>query len=319
MNSLEEIRSVFKNNDDFLLAGHVNPDGDAIGSCLGLARALKNAGKQTRVYLEEYNPKFDVLPGKEFVVSEEELISLNPKVFVVLDCADASRMGKAASKFQNAEISVCIDHHISNNGLAGFNYIIPAASSTSELVYNLLKGFIEIDKDTAAALYGGLVTDTGGFRHGCTSPDTYSAAASLVQTGIDFTTIYNELLYRHTEREARAFGKAVQKMGFMKDGVIAFSHLTYEEMESLGVTGQHMDGIVEYLLNTAGTKVSAFFYEKELDIVKVSLRSKEINVSDIALRFNGGGHVNAAGCTVEDDITKVMDIILSVLKREIVI
>lgn len=316
MNSLEEIREILMSSNNILIAGHVNPDGDCIGACFGLGLALKKAGKQVWVSLEKYNKKFHVIPGNELVA--ECPAGITPGLFAALDCADKQRIGGAVEAFAKAPVTVCIDHHATNTGLADYNFIMPNASSTSELIYHLVQGITEIDKDIAGAIYAGIVYDTGGFRHGCTGSETYRIAGELLKTGIDFTTIYNELMYRHSYTETKIFTRALVNLTVRDDCPVVYSYVSREDLKETGATGQDLDGTVEYLLNIRGIEVSFFVYEKNNKQVKVSFRSKGKNVGGIAAAFGGGGHHNAAGCTLDDSIDSAVAKVISILKREFV-
>lgn len=186
-NTKQEILEKIAQAKTIQIAGHTNPDGDAIGACLAFGLALEKAGKDVTVLLEHYAPKYDVIPGKHLVKEAAAKADL----FLALDCGDKGRLGAAADWFHQADVTINIDHHSSNTYYGQYNYVEGASSSTSEIVYGFLEGNYPVDQDMAAGLYAGLIYDTGGFRHSSTSPNTMRVAGALMETGIPFTDIYN--------------------------------------------------------------------------------------------------------------------------------
>ena len=191
-NSLDEIRKVIESSRVIVLAGHTGPDGDAVGSVLALAMSLKTYGKEVCVLLENYGDKYDMIPGKE-LIRYTDYKALNPELFLALDCADENRLGSAWEVCQRSAKKICIDHHISNTYYGDFNYVDPKASSTSEIIFQLLNGWLPLNHDTATALYAGILFDTGGFRHTSVRPETFYSAAELLKYHIDASFLYNEL------------------------------------------------------------------------------------------------------------------------------
>ncbi|MCL1861942.1 MAG: DHH family phosphoesterase, partial [Defluviitaleaceae bacterium] len=204
---LDEILQIIREGNDFIVAGHVGPDGDSIGSCFALALALHKMGKNVQVLLEPYARKFKVIPGKEFLFSGEKE-SLQPEIFVALDCADSARLGEPnKAVFERAKTTICIDHHNTNIGFADYNYIDPEASSASEMVFEVIEQLTTSTHDIAAAIYAGIVSDTGGFRYNATAKSTMETSARLMEQ-ISFTDIYNELMHKHRFAAGKALGLA---------------------------------------------------------------------------------------------------------------
>jgi len=297
----------------FVIACHTNPDGDGIGSSLGLGLTLRGLGKDVNVLLEDYNEKYNVIPGKELIY-HGEWADLRPDVFVCLDCGAADRLGGARQFLEKAGTAVCVDHHTGGALMADYSLIDPLASSTCELVYQLIAPEFGLSMDAASALYAGIVDDTGGFRHGCTGKETLHIAAELVGMGIPFTDIYNELMERHSPTEAFVFGEALRETRLFAGGKLAISTLTAKEMAKYKATGQDVGGIAEYLRNIRGVEISALIYEKIPGNVKVSLRSKSADVSELCRGFGGGGHVNAAGCSFSGKIEDAAETVRKALE-----
>jgi len=320
---MDEVRNILQTNDNFVLVTHMGPDGDAIGSCFGLAHALNSLGKSVKVVLGVFPEKYTIIPGAEFLHDGNDL---KPDVAIALDCADQSRIASPRYLFQDAPTTICIDHHITNAGFAKINLIDPAASSTCEIVYNLIKDITPISYNIAFALYAGILTDTGGFKYDSTQKQTLEIAANLISTGIDFTKIYNELLHTHSFAGGKALGIVINNMKQALDGRITYSTISADELISVGAKSFELDGAVEYLLNTLDTEASVFVYAKtpeELQYqnqppVKVSFRSKGADVGVVAKRMGGGGHRMASGASGQD-VQDTLKMALSLLEEEIIV
>jgi len=312
---MEQIIQLICDNTSFVLAGHISPDGDAIGSCFGLAFALEKLGKDVTVVLDPYPKKYNILPGSKFLY-KGSLDQLNVDVFIALDCADVNRLGSGQSLFHRAKHTVCIDHHKSNTGFAEFNYIEPHASSTSELVFRLVEKLVTPCADIATVIYAGMVDDTGGFKYSSTAKSTMEIAAQLMDMGIPFTEIYNEVLHSHSFAAGKAKGIALQNAMQTPDKRIVYSYITREEIAAIGASASSdMEGIVEYLLNTGGAEVAVFAYEKQKDGCKISLRSHGIDVGIAAEAMGGGGHRLAAGCASALPAKEALEQVLDLLEK----
>lgn len=301
------------------IAGHIRPDGDAVGSCLGLYLYLKEnfPDKKAVVYLEKLPAAYEVMNGTEEICHDFEHADEPVDLFFSLDCADTDRLGNAQKILKNAKRTICIDHHISNVGFADVNYIVPDASSTSELVCNILED-ARLPQDAAAALYMGIAHDTGVFRHSCTSPETMETAARLMRHGIDCSKIISRTYYDKTYHQNQILGKALQESMLLLDGRVIFSVVRLKDMEFYGVTSSDLDGIVQQLMGTIGAEAAIFLYETSPNEYKVSMRSKEIiNVSEIAGYFGGGGHVRAAGCNMQGSVQDVVNNITLHMEKQL--
>lgn len=290
------------------IAGHVRPDGDCVGSCTGLALYLREnfqALEAVDVYLESVPERFRVLKDTEKIrtVCTDEKYD----VFFTLDCGDAERLGNAGVFLKTAEKVICIDHHISNHGFGQVQFIEPKASSTSELVYRLLD-FDRISEEAAKALYMGMAHDTGVFQYSCTSPSTMEAAGRLMEKGFDFSKLLDDTFFGKTYLQNQILGRALLESMMLLDGKCIFSALRKKDLDFYGVTSEDLDGIVSQLRNTAGVEVAIFLYENSVQEFKVSLRSNgAVDVSKIASYFGGGGHVRAAGCTMQGCVYDVVN------------
>lgn len=282
------------------ISGHVRPDGDCIGSCLGLYLYLKEQYPHIRtdVYLEEIPGAYRMIKGTDEVKSqipEGEVYD----VFFCMDCGDKERLGFSAPLFEAAKETVCIDHHVSNEAFADQNHIVPDASSTSELVFTLLDKE-KISKEAAEALYMGIVHDTGVFQYSCTSPETMEIAAELMRKGINGSEIIDKTYYEKTYVQNQILGRALLESMLIMDKRCIVSVIRQRSMEFFQAQPADLEGIVSQLRQTKDVEVAIFLHEVEPQKYKVSLRSKnKVDVSVIAKHFGGGGHVRAAGVTMK--------------------
>ena len=294
--------------DSIAIGGHVRPDGDCVGSCMGLYQYIREiyVDKEVDVYLE------DIPDVHKFIEATKDIRHeiVDKKVydlFICLDCGDEDRLGFSLPLFQSAKRTFCVDHHVSNREFADVNYTYPDASFTSELIYNLIDKD-RISKQVAEVLYLGIVHDTGVFQYSCASPATFEAAADLLRKGIDGPKIIEDTFYEKTYAQNQVLGRALLESILLLEGRCIASYITKQQMEFYGVDAKDLDGIVSQLRVTKGVETALFMYELEPNVCKVSLRSKDtVDVSRIAQYFGGGGHKKAAGFSMAGTPHDVMN------------
>ncbi len=299
-----------ENAEKIYIAGHINPDGDAVGSVLALALYFVRLGKKPCVLLENIPERFKFFYGTQLWYNGD-YDDIAPDIFFAVDCGDKKRLGKAGEIFDRSKMTYCIDHHATNTGFADIDIINAKASSASEIVYELLKenGFdAEKDIEIAADIYAGIVFDTGGFRHNCTGRRTHEIAGALVEGGVDTSTIHSRVLFEHTLPQAKLFGAALNNMKH-KDGV-SYTSLTTKEIEGCGCTSEDLDGIVDFLLNLDVSDCAVLVTQRSENTAKASVRSKQFPIADIIVALGGGGHKLAAGVTCEGSADAVADMIV---------
>ncbi|SCH92059.1 Bifunctional oligoribonuclease and PAP phosphatase nrnA [uncultured Clostridium sp.] len=290
------------------ISGHIRPDGDCIGSCLGVWNYIQDnyPDIQADVYLEQIVSKFRFLKGADLVktdCSEER----NYDLFISLDASDRERLGEAVKYLDTAKRSVCVDHHITNPGFADENWIVADASSASELAWEIMEEE-KISKHTAEALYMGIAHDTGVFQYSNTSPKTMQIAGSLIAKGINFSQIVDNTFYKKTYIQNQILGRALVESILLLDGRIIVGRVRQKDMEFYGAIPADLDGIVSQLRVTDGVEVAIFLYETGNHQYKVSLRSNgPVDVSAVCAYFGGGGHVKAAGCTMYGTVYDVIN------------
>ena len=301
------LEQMLEQTGSVVILGHVRPDGDCLGSTLGLYHYIQTNYPAIRaaVYLEESSPKFGYLAGYDAILHETD--EERYELCICLDCGDEERLGSFGVFLANASKSLCLDHHITNTRFCEVNLVSENASSTCEVLFEQLDEE-KIDKAAAECLYTGLIHDTGVFKYSCTSARTMEIAGKLMAKGIDFGYIIDNSFYKKTYVQNQILGRALLESITFLDGKCIFSALRQSEMEFYGVNGKDMDGIIDQLRLTEGVEVAIFMYQTGPQEFKVSLRSQNaVDVSRIASYFGGGGHVRAAGCTMSGRIHDVVN------------
>ena len=249
------------------IGGHARPDGDCVGSCLGLCQYIRENCKDKRVdvYLEEIPESFQFIEAAKEIrheIPEEQTVY---DLFICLDCGDKDRLEFSIPLFDAAKHTLCVDHHISNRGFAEENYVVPDASSTSELICRLLEED-KLSLETASSLYLGIVHDTGVFQYSCTSPETMRIAAGLLEKGVDGPKIIQDTFYEKTYAQNQILGRALLESIVFMDGACIASYVKKNVMEFYGVTPKDLEGIVSQLRVTKGVEVAIFMYEQKTNI-----------------------------------------------------
>lgn len=300
------------------IAGHTRPDGDCTGATLALYNYIKDDYPDIDVtlYLEPIPNIFKFLKRSAEIVSDFSE-DVNYDLFFALDCGDLGRLGGAAKYFESAKRTVCIDHHISNQSFADVNYIVPEASSTSELIFTLLDEE-KITKEIAECLYVGIIHDTGVFQYSCTSPRTMNIAGILMDKGIDYPDIVDKTFFERTFEQNRILGTALIKAKrYCKNRCIA-SIVTAEDMSACHAKPKHLEGIVAQLRSTKGVDVSILIYETSDGHQKVSMRSNgAADVAAISVKYGGGGHVRAAGITMDGEPEQILNMLLTDVRAQL--
>ncbi|WP_026663527.1 DHH family phosphoesterase [Butyrivibrio proteoclasticus] len=281
------------------IAGHVRPDGDCIGSSMGLYLYFQKNYPDVRVdvFLEDIPEEFLFIKDADKINHTFTTDIESYDLFICIDC-EKGRTGEAEKIFDAAQKTINIDHHISNTGTGDVTYIVPTSSSACELAYDVMDKD-KLDINIAQALYTGMVTDTGVFKYNSTSPKTYEIAGKLISYGFDFTWLIDHVFYEKTYLQNQILGRALLESITLMDGKVIASVVSRQTMDFYGVSGSDLDGIVNQLMFTIGTDVSIFMYEDEPMMYRVSLRSNgNIDVSRVAKLLGGGGHVRASGCTL---------------------
>lgn len=300
------------------IAGHIRPDGDCIGSCMSLYNYLKKNRPdiEVKVHLEFVDDKFNIIENVD-KIDTNGYDGTVYDLFIALDTASKDRLGFNAPFFDNAKRTACIDHHASNNGYADFNHIVAEASSASEVLYGFLDEDL-IDKSVAEPMYMGISHDSGVFRFQSTTPRTMRIAAKMMEYGINVNKILEETFYSKTYNQLMVTAKIQSQTVLTLDGKCIYGYCTTDMMNEYGVTTNDLDAVVASIRNVSGIEVAMFIYQLDVDRFKVSLRSKEyVDVSEIAVEFNGGGHMHAAGFDVNAPLEEAIEKVLAKIKKRL--
>lgn len=303
MQNYSTLLSLFDQYHNFALSTHIHPDGDAIGSELGLYLFLTGLGKSVKMFNTDAVPaNYRFLPSWDSIESARSVGKYRPEVLIVLDASTLERIGKNLSQTLSPTQSLInIDHHATAEAFGDINLIVPSASSTSEIVYKLITSHeIPIDKACALCLYTGLMFDTGCFRHSNTTAETHRIAAELIEIG-EFTPdkVYRNV-YEHVPVEKmHLLSEILSTLQVTDDGKIASVYATQAMFRKTGTTADAVEGVVNQIQAIAGVEVALCASEMMDRSTKVSLRSQGcVDVSQLAAEFEGGGHVRAAGCRI---------------------
>lgn len=305
MKAPEDLLKKIRLGNRFLLTSHINPDGDALGSELGLARILRSMGKGAVVWNRDPIPTiYRPLPGSERVHTGEEAPAGFPDRFdgiIVLECPSPDRTG--LEQHLSARPVINIDHHLGNQLYGSVNWVDSAAPAVGEMIYRLAQGLkLTLDPETASCLYLTLVTDTGGFRFSNATPAAFEAAASLVRDGAHPEQVSQWLYESQPLPVVRLVGEMLQTLQVHTGGRIATARLTPEMFARVGASPGDSEGLIDYPRSVAGVDAVALIRQREDGTHKVSLRSRgEVDVEKIARHHGGGGHRNAAGFVLEGD------------------
>lgn len=315
---IEEAAAVIADADSIALACHVGPDGDALGSMLGLGVAASNAGKEVVAsfgspfiipHSLSFLPTGALVPPGEFPEA--------PELMVVLDAGSAERLGELGSNASDAGKVIVIDHHVTNAGFGDVAVIDPAAAATGELVYAILNELDwKITPDVAMCLHTALVTDTGRFSYSSTSPETLRIAADLVEAGAEPSVIGRHVYEEEPFGYLKALAVAMNRASLHPDlGAVATS-ITQEDLDEAGIEWSDTENLIDVLRLAVEADTAVLAKGHHDGRVKVSLRSRgDTDVGGLAAAMGGGGHRLAAGFTVEDDIETVIKRVLDSIEN----
>jgi phosphoesterase RecJ-like protein len=296
---IQPIADLIRQHRSCLLLTHVTPDGDGLGSMLGLALGIESIGLRPLPVCADPVPAiYRFLPGAERIT--HALPSQPPMLAVSVDADGLGRLGRLAADLERSCAIIDIDHHATEKGFGELRWIEPRAAATGEMIYRLLRVMgIALSADIAACLYTAIVTDTGRFCYANTTPRALRIAAELVRAGANPPTIYREVYESKSFSASKLLGLALGRLRQADDGRVTFSQLTQQDFRRAGSTSDETEGIIDHLRAVREARAAALFVELPDGAIRVSMRSRgAVDVGEVALRFGGGGHVNAAGCTV---------------------
>jgi phosphoesterase RecJ-like protein len=314
---IDRILDVIREHQTFCIVGHIRPDGDCIGSQLGLALALQNDGKKVTVWNQ------DSVPDKYKFLNADKLFE-KPRhgekfdCVIALDCASFERLGKVGECIGDRKILINIDHHESNPRYGDVNWVSPREPSTGELIYRILKvARWPITKPIADLLFTAISTDTGSFQYPTTRPGTFHTGAELVTRGADLAKIGNEVYQSYPLSRAKLLKHVYSKFRLTADDRIAWFWLKQKDFNRTGAESDDTEGLIDHIRAIEPVVVACVFEEIEPELTRISLRSKnpDVNVNEIAAQFGGGGHPAAAGARIPGKPLSVQRKVIAAVKK----
>lgn len=301
-----------------VLLGHIRPDGDCVGSCLGVYNYVRDnyPDKQIDIYLDPFKPEFMFLRGADEILHEKKDCKYD--LCISLDSGDLDRHGDFVSYFHEAKRTMSVDHHVSNKGFGDISMVMTQCSAASEAIYTLLESD-KIGVECAEALYVGIVHDTGVFKFSNTTKQTMEIAGALIEKGARSQYVIDGTFYKKTFKQNKMLAKALDAAYLMLDGKMIVSFLSKDVFDENDATNLDTDGVVDAIRITEGVEVALWMYEYPVKgRMKCSLRSKEyVDVNMIASVLGGGGHVRAAGCEVYGNPEEIISQIADMVKEQL--
>lgn len=313
---IDRINEEIAANRSFLITTHENPDGDAVGSTLALANYLRGLGKEVTLHYRDPLPDlYSFLPLAETV--KNYIPAERYDICFVLDIGEFRRAGQEIIDCKGIGKFINIDHHLECDYFGTINLIDPEASATGALIYRIIKAAgNEIDYSTALCIYTAVITDTGSFRYSNANPEAFTIAGEMVAIGVNAWYVAERLYERQPRERLALLALALSTLEVSSRGDWAAISVTLDMYETSGATSDLTDGFVNYPRSIRGVEVALFFRELKPGLIKVGFRSKgSVNVSAIAQAFAGGGHHNAAGCTLSGSLEEVRGIVFSYLEN----
>ena len=312
---LQTVVDVLRSHERFVVVAHENPDGDALGSLLGAALGLRALGKDVVMYLSDRGPtppEYRFLDLSE--VQRDLPADIEERVLLAVDCANARRIAEGTQAVDRARFVIDVDHHHDNSRFGDVNLVVPEASSTAEVIRDILHELdVDLTPRIAEALYVGLVTDTGRFQYTNTTPKALRLAAELVEAGANVHEVFQHVYETVQFAKLKLLARALERAASFEGGALVVSYLLREDFAEAGAEEPYSEGIIDHLRAVEGSEMVALIREppREGPTHRVSLRSShdEIDVSAIARKRGGGGHPQAAGFSSEEPVERIIEFI----------
>jgi bifunctional oligoribonuclease and PAP phosphatase NrnA len=311
---IDQILKLMRDKTRFLITSHKDPDGDSVGSQLGLFNVLKNAGKQVGIINRGAMPeKYQFLNRENIIRFDNKPLGFIPEVVFVLECPSKDRAGTVVDLMPDLAIIVNIDHHQDNDNYGVINYVDIGCCAVGELVYNILKeGKYHITPLIAENLYAAILSDTGNFRFASTTARGMKAAAELIELGANPKMIFDRIFSNASPATIRLLGYTLASLKVAGDGKISYMEVTQDSVNNAQAKIEDSEGFVDYSLSVAGVKMGILFKEIGPSEIKISIRSQNgFDAAQFARAYDGGGHINAAGFTVNKPLEKTINEILT--------
>ncbi len=319
-NSLSEVKNLIQSAQRIVLCTHVQPDGDALGSLIAAGMLLRAIKKDVTLICHDPVPQnLHILPGHEMVQSPDAVLGEAFDLAISLDASDLARTGDSGKVFLQAKASLVIDHHASNTRFGQYNYVVDTVAATGNLVYRLYEELgVNITPEAAACLYAALSTDTGNFSFGQMDEEFFSQMAGLIRAGLDINKYSRALHLTRDYSDIKLRSRALESLNLICEGRLSYMSLSLQDFEETGTLPGETEGLVNQALNITGVKMCFLATQMSENTTKFSLRALfPYKVSDIALEFGGGGHLLAAGCTLNLPLKEAVAVMLNRMRQDL--
>ncbi len=313
--TIQKIVEAIRNNSSFLLTTHEGPDGDAIGSSLALASFLRRIGKEVIVHYQDPVPDlYSFLPDAGSVVPH--IPDKHFDVAFVLDIGERKRAGQEFCSFSKITATINLDHHLTCENFGTYNLIDSQAAATGVLVHRVITRYgYEFDLETALCIYVAIITDTGSFRYSNANREAFSVAGEMIECGVNAWDVAEQLYENQPRKRLELLARCLPTLEVFKDGMAASVTVTLDMYSATGADAELTDGFVNYPRSIRGVEVAIFFRQLSANRYKVGFRSKgKVNVAAFSAAMGGGGHHNAAGCTVEGTLDEVKSKVYTIVE-----
>jgi phosphoesterase RecJ-like protein len=316
--ALTQAAEAIRSANRIVLAGHINPDGDTLGSNLALTHALRAMGKTAIPLSHDGVPDiYRWMPGQEWVLRDTEERDFD--LAIVCDTGTADRIGRARAAIESAPASINIDHHVAEGEFGQIRVVNTKASATGELIFALLQELgAEITPEIAQCLMCAIVTDTGSFKYMNVTPTTFHIAGELMSAGASPAVISELVFENRTYGSVKLLGRALDSLQMAADGQVAWAHVRAEDFQELNTTDEETEGIVNHVRAIKTAQVGVLFREIPGKKVRISLRSRDgYDVNKVARVFGGGGHHLAAGCSMDPPLAEAEKLVIAEVIRQL--
>lgn len=317
MKGLNEAKAKILAAKNILISGHINPDGDSIGSILSLGMGIERLGKTVQMVSVDGVPKrYKRLPGAERIIAKSNRI---PDLAISVDCGDKRLLGNTLDIFMKTRDILEIDHHEFRKPYGNLTLIDHDAAAVGELIYLLLEHLnVKLTKDLAQNILTSIIVETNSFRLPNIRPLTFKICAELIKVGVDFYNLVDTIFWAKSRESALLLGICLTRCQFIKNEKIVWSIIKEKDFREAGGKDEDVDPVVDEMRSIKNVQAAVFFREKKNNLLRVSMRSKgDINVAAVAEKFDGGGHFDAAGCHIPNDprsVKKLLNLVENIVK-----
>jgi len=313
--SLKEVADIIRSNSTFLILPHIFLDGDDLGSMLSLKMILDKMGKKSIIFCDEEIPEiFLFIPQINLISNKKPHERFD--AIILMECTNWNRITKEIDPGKMTDMVINIDHHPDNKYYADINWVDPGSAALGEMIYDLIKELeVPLDTDIATAIYLAIITDTGGFQFSNVTSRTHAIISDLLKFGVKVDLIFRKVYKEISLETLKLKGMVLARVRRSNDGRVVWSEMTSEMLTRTGAGEENAQNLVEEINRIKGAEVAILFKESKGDKIKVSMRSASLPVNEVAARFGGGGHRQAAGCTLEGPLPIVQGKILAMVNE----